>query len=268
MEIPEFENDKARVMAEIPPRHKPAEGHVLASLRQQWWSAWAFLTRLPAAPHAPVPLGRAAWAIPLVGLVIGGGGAAVMALAETLGIGPLAAAALAIGAMTMATGALHEDGLADTADAFTQRHSAERTHAILKDPRLGAYGGTALCLVLLLRVLLAAEAGPLALLAAETAGRVAIGATMAFATAAGTGQGVAAGAASKRGTIVAIILLAASSLALVGVSAIVGVVAAAFATGCLARITRRRIGGYTGDILGAIEQISVIAMLLSLALGH
>ena len=117
------------------------------------------LLKLPAASGE---LGRALRLAPLVGLVVGVCGALVTSIAVGgLGLPPLPAALLTIGATIWITGALHEDGLADVADGFGGAFERSRKLAIMRDSRIGAYGVLALILSIGLRAAaLAALTGP------------------------------------------------------------------------------------------------------------
>ena len=109
----------------------------------------AFCTRLPlprATPQAAEALVKAAWAFPVAGLIVGLIGAAVYVLAHRLGVPAWPAAALSVVATLVVTGALHEDGLADVADAFGAGEGRERALEILKDPHHGTYGVLSLVL--------------------------------------------------------------------------------------------------------------------------
>src|SRR5690554_1224312 len=128
---------------------------MLATLLDDLRVATVFLTRLP----VPFPEGTGAEAFaramrlfPLVGLVIGLAGAAIQALALWLALPPLAAAALGLGAMAIITGALHEDGLADTADGLGARADRDAALSIMRDSRIGVFGAMALMIVVILRV--------------------------------------------------------------------------------------------------------------------
>ena len=118
-----------------------------------------FLTRFPL-PAAPMPdpaedVAQFAAALryaPLAGVIIGGVGAAIYALCLWLGLGPLLAAGLAVAAMLLTTGALHEDGLSDVADGFGGGRDRDHKLAIMADSRIGTYGTAALILCLLLRI--------------------------------------------------------------------------------------------------------------------
>ena len=136
----------------------------------------AFATRLPLAHVAGVAQGdiaRASWAMPVAGAAVGAAAALAYALAIRLGLPPSVAAALTIAAGMALTGAMHEDGLADTADALGGNDRARKLE-IMHDSRLGTFGACALVLSILLRwaaLASIAEAGgvALALIAAHTA---------------------------------------------------------------------------------------------------
>ena len=104
------------------------------------------------APAAPLDIDRIAWAAPVAGAVVGLIGALVLALTALLGLPLLLRAGLATAALVAATGALHEDGLADVADGFGGGATRERKLEIMRDSRIGAYGAIALALALILRV--------------------------------------------------------------------------------------------------------------------
>src|SRR5258708_30078598 len=138
-----------------------------------------FLTRMPlAAPTAILKgdVSRALWAAPAVGGAVGAVGAAVYWLMHTLHVPDFPAAALAVAATVAATGALHEDGLADVADGFGGGATRERKLEIMRDSRIGTYGVCALVLSFMLRIgALASLGGPalvaVALIAAHAMAR-------------------------------------------------------------------------------------------------
>ncbi len=231
-------------------------------------AALALLTRLPL--RAPPGRGAAeAWAYPLAGLAVGA--AAGFAGWAALGLGPGVAAALALTVLVMATGALHEDGLADCADGFWGGAAPARRLAIMKDSQLGAFGVIALVLSLLTRWslmagLFAAGAvlGPL--IAAAALSRAAMAAAMAAlppARADGLARSVGrpprASAALAGGLALAIAALAAG----IGAALLAAICAAALAA-LTALFARARIGGATGDVLGAVQQTAEIAALAAL----
>ncbi len=113
-----------------------------------------FLTRLPLPRHAGAAganLAQAAWAFPLAGFVVGLIGAIAYALAHKFVVFAWPAAALTVAATLLVTGALHEDGLADTADGFGGGDTREKKLAIMRDSRIGTYGVCALIISLLIR---------------------------------------------------------------------------------------------------------------------
>ena len=125
----------------------------LSGLSTELKTGLAFLTRLPV--RSPSPAGedliRASWTFPVIGAGIGAFGAIAYWLALALGLPPFIGATLAVAATLLLTGALHEDGLADTADGFGADASRERTLDIMRDSQIGTYGAIALVLSLLLR---------------------------------------------------------------------------------------------------------------------
>ena len=132
----------------------------LAARAREIGASIAFLTRLPlprAAPvggtaHGEAELAQAVWAFPLAGLVVGVFGAGVYALALRLGLTSWPAAGLAVTTTLLLTGALHEDGLADTADGFGGGRTREDVLRIMRDHAIGAYGAVAIGLTLALKI--------------------------------------------------------------------------------------------------------------------
>lgn len=234
--------------------------------------ALRFLTRLPL-PRVEVRAGdlrRAAPAFPVVGLVVAGIVVAVRAGAGPF-LGSLVGTILAIAVGIAVTGALHEDGLADAADGLWGGWDPARRLEIMRDSRIGVYGVVALVGALGLRV---AVLAPLAL--ADFA--VAVLCAHVLAAAAMTLVGHALPAASTTGsgaqatgrqsaaalTAVAVVCTATAVLAL-GLSGLAVLVwAGAVAAGCAA-LARRRLGGVTGDILGASNVVVHVAVLLAVA---
>jgi len=236
--------------------------------------ATAFFTRIPVATPAGCVgrLADAAWAFPLVGAGIGGVAAFAFLLLQLLGLGDWPAAILAVLAGLVTTGALHEDGLADTADGFIGGHDREERLAIMRDSRHGTFGVLAIVLSVLLRAAALAGIGEpvhagLALVAAHAASRAALPLAMgALASARSEGLGATAGKPSTPLAIAALVMGMLITLAALGPAR--GAIAfglagaAVFAIGVVAH---RRIGGYTGDVLGAFQQIGEIVMLLTAA---
>ncbi len=243
---------------------------------------------------------------PLVGALVGVVGASVLWGASAVW-SPWVAAALSVTATVVLTGAFHEDGLADTFDALGGVVPRERALAIMKDSRIGTYGAAALCLSLVLRVaLLAALLTSLgawqaccALVAAHALGRMAAVVLMHWLPYAGDAEhakakplatsvprgamGVAVGVGLVMWLVTAVLSwrvgLAPSTAANAALGwqlvadashalrwAMAPCVAVAV-TGCMGRWLRRRLGGYTGDTLGATVQLCEVSVLLVLSTG-
>lgn len=240
----------------------------LADLRLQLTTSVAFLTRLPIRLEAPLPLAAAVPGFPLVGALVGGIAAMVLSVALWVGIPPLPAALLAIGASVVATGALHEDGLADSADGLFSGKPRERVLEIMRDSRIGTFGALALVLSVGLR------AGSLASLADGAAALVAVHALsrgwlpwLMWQDAPARSDGLAAVAGKPEQANVfwaAGFGLAIAAIAIGPLAALLAAAVAAAAALVIAALARKRLGGYTGDTLGAAEQVAEIGALLVL----
>jgi adenosylcobinamide-GDP ribazoletransferase len=236
--------------------------------------AVSFLTRVPTGTGARRPeelAGFVPW-FPVVGAGVGLAVAAIYAGSRAF-LPPLPAASLAVVAGIGLTGAFHEDGLGDTADAFMGHHDRDSTIRILKDPRLGTFGVLAVAASLLLRVGAVAALAPAAALAALPAAHalsraVAVATMTALPAAGDTGLGATyVLALSRRRALTGAAAGLALALALLGVAALWAAAAAALAAFLLGRLAVRRIGGVTGDVLGAIQQLGEILVLLALVSG-
>jgi len=231
-----------------------------------------FLTRLPLVHQTPIAKGelsQALWTAPVVGAAIGLLGAGVYGLAQALHLPPLPAAVLAVAATLIITGALHEDGLADVADGFGGGATAERKLEIMHDSRIGAFGVCALILSLMLRVAALTNLGDpgpviIVLVAAHAAGRAPIAAFMRLVPAARPdGMSADAGRPPQASAMAAILLgLVPLMMGLGFATGVVAVVLIAVGFGFMAWLCQRQIGGQTGDVLGALEQIGEIVVLL------
>jgi len=231
-------------------------------------TAVAFLTRLPAgAPDGS--LRRACWAFPIAGLVVGAAGGGVFAVAAAADLPGLVAALLAVAAMVAASGALHEDGLADTADGLGGGDTPERRLEIMRDSRSGAFGVLALIFSVALRAAaIAAIASPgavlAALLAAAALSRGLLPGMMHILPLASTrGLAASAGKPSAGVTWSAAVLGGLTAAVLLGPATGFGALAAAVAAvAAIAALAQRRIGGYNGDTLGAAQQVAEITILI------
>ncbi len=249
-----------------PAEHTPAYG-----LR----GAVQFLTRIPAPMPTAGRLDAAVAWFPTVGALIGTITAAVV-LAASQVLAMSVAAALAVLVGVLITGAFHEDGLADIADAFAGGWSVEERLRILNDPRHGTYGVAALSGSLIIRILAVAALVPAVaaagLIAAHTLARTIAVASMKSGRLArpdGLGAGYVSSVSTHR-TLIAVISGLAITTAVIGWWVIPVTVVAGVAAAVVIVLARRRIGGLSGDVLGAIEQIAEIAVLVTVVglAGH
>ncbi|WP_414463882.1 adenosylcobinamide-GDP ribazoletransferase [Hyphomicrobium sp. DY-1] len=233
--------------------------------------ALQFLTRIQVKQIIPFPedwLPRSAKYMPLVGALIGATVGLVM-LAATVVFPASVAVVIGLVASVLLTGALHEDGLADTVDAFGGGSNVERRLEIMKDSRIGTYGVLALIAVLALKGTSLAAIGPVAvigaLIAAYAGGRLAAVLALAFLPYAG-GDNVKVSRSPVRMTrgelIVAIVTGLAVGPLVMSIAAFFAATVVAFtAAAVIAILAQRKIGGYTGDVLGAVEQVYETAFL-------
>ena len=234
-----------------------------------------FLTRVPVRLRTAPDLARSAAWFPMVGALIGASiGLVAAGLSELVPANVAAAVAVLVGVAL--TGAFHEDGLADTADAMGG-WTPERRREILKDSRHGSYGVAAMCGSILLRVVCVAALAPAAafagLVVAHTLGRAAAVGVMAGARPTGA-PGLGADYARSLRPARA----AGSIAAAVGVAALAGgwwavptAAAVAVAGALLAGVLVRAFDGISGDHLGAVEQIGecvALVMVSGLAASH
>ncbi len=252
-------------------RPNPAAEPVTPGWRYDVRVSMAFLTRFPfeAPALAPGGLADAVRGFPIVGAVLGFGGGLVYALAEGIGLPPAIGAMLAVFTLIVATGALHEDGLADTADGLGGR-DRERRLAIMHDSRIGTFGVLALIASISLRVLAISSYGwawdvATVLIATGAMSRAAMVPVMYFlGPARDNGLGAVAGRPERHRAIDAVGIGAV--FAFIGLGPLMGIAAlaaAALVVAWAAWLAQRRLGGYTGDVLGAVQQVVEIAMLLA-----
>ena len=229
-------------------------------------AAIAFLTRVPASAPPEANATSPAW-FPVVGALIGLAGALAYAVA-LLAVSPLLAAALATAFLVALTGALHEDGLADCADAWAGGSNREDALRILHDPAHGTYGVVALVLILLIRVsevaAMSASSALLLLPVAHALSRTAmVGVLATTPHARSTGLGAFYAALASRRTLAAALAGGlAIGLALVGPSVVACAAVAAVGGWLVRRLAVRHIGGVTGDVLGAAQQVTETAVLI------
>jgi adenosylcobinamide-GDP ribazoletransferase len=238
-------------------------------------AAVQFLTRIPVPTLAydPDSLSRSVKFFPVVGLVIGGA-AALLYLLITPHLPRLVTAVLVVAFLVAITGCLHEDGLADAADGFGGGSSREQILLILKDSRIGSYGGAALSLSLLARVILLFSLPiaqiPKYLIAAHVLCRWTTLPLSYFLAPArsdnnetGAGQGARIAGLTTRGTlIVGSIFTLAVCVFTLRTRASTAVAAAVLVTLLSGLYYQRRIHGVTGDCFGATNQLAEIAVYL------
>ncbi len=239
-------------------------------MRAELAAAVALFTRLPAGwllgRRPPPDPADCAWAYPVVGAFIGAAGGLVISMARHAFLPPGLAALLGIAAMLLLTGALHEDGLADTADGLGGGATPARKLDIMRDSRIGSYGALALILAIAIRgAALAAippEATIPALIAAGALGRGAILAVLVLLRPV-RNDGLAATLGRLRpGRAIAGLLLAAAASAMLPLrAALPCILCAAIAAAAVSALAKRQVGGYTGDILGAAEVAAECAVL-------
>lgn len=234
--------------------------------------ALVLLTRLPL-PRLPEDgferQAQAVWAFPLAGLVIGGLACLAGWLAILANLPLLACAAIVVAILIVTTGAMHEDGLADTFDGLWGGYSTERRLEIMKDSHIGTYGVLALMVTQFIRVVtisaLLATGAFLAIVAACVFSRALMPVLMALLpNARNTGLSHAVGIPSRLPVAMGLGIAVLIAALMTGSHAILPILCAVGIGVILAMIARGKIGGQTGDILGAAQQLSELAFLLAL----
>lgn len=233
-------------------------------------AALGLLTRLPVIVDGDRATARgaaAAWAYPLVGVILGVVLAAVVPLMLGVGLPAGIIAGLILALSVILTGAMHEDGFADSADALWGGWDPARRLAIMKDSHIGVYGVCAIALALLLRwmalvIVISMGAYWVAFIAVGALSRTSMVVLMALLpNARSDGLSRQVGRPPQAAVWLAIGLAA-------GIALLCGYVwllpVAGIATFTCGLIARAKIGGQTGDILGATQQVTEIAMLLAL----
>ena len=234
-------------------------------------AAVSFLTVLPVANAdggAGTRLGRAYF--PAIGALVGLVAGSVLVLVEAIST-PLLGAAAAVATLCLVTGAIHLDGLADSADGLFGRGDTARRLEVMRDPRLGSYGVTAVVAALLLQTAALAAMAPgralVALVVAGAMSRLAAALVIAWLPyVRSTGLGTPASTSSGRGIDLAAGL---ATVLLVGLldwrRALVALALVAVTVLLVAGLARRRLGGVTGDVCGASAELSQLAVLLVFA---
>ncbi|TWB47532.1 cobalamin-5'-phosphate synthase [Nitrospirillum viridazoti] len=262
-----------------------ATGPRLGGVFAEFIAAVIFLTRLPIRWRGAWPKdldSRALTWFPIVGTLIGAVGGLVYWGLSSVNVPPLLAALLTVGALMGLTGALHEDGLADVADGFGGGRDREAKLTIMKDSRVGTYGAAALVLSVAARTLaLAAIASPhhvaVALMGAHAYSRAFLpGMKLLLPEARLVGNSANVGKPNSARALAALLagfVLAATTLTKLpldgGMTRLAILAVAAGGVLVVGQLARRQVGGITGDVLGATEQVVEILFLVAVtgALG-
>ena len=267
-------------------RQKDSWQSISTTFARDTLSMLRFFTRLPIPAlsferdiHAMPDFTSAVRALPLAGALIGALGAVVVVCASGIGLPDQLVAVLAMMALVLVTGAMHEDGLADVADGFGGGSTLARKLEIMKDSRLGAYGVVALMLVTLARWSVfsalighyGAGVAALSLIAGAAVSRAVCVVPMwllpparldgaGFAAARPQSQAMAICAGSA--VLIAVVLL---GFGPIGIKRLIaGLICAGLSALALTELSRRQIHGQTGDVAGAAQQISELAFCAAL----
>lgn len=250
--------------------------------RDLFWSAVMFYTRIPTpkdVPYSQLHLNRSRKYFPLIGIIIGLILAGVYAI-SVLVLSPIISVLLAMCAAVLATGAFHEDGFADSCDGFGGGWSAEQVLTIMKDSRVGTYATVGLWFMLSIKAFtlleitqsLSMNAFILSVVFANTVSRqISSIAIDHFEYVQDIDlskvKPITENRLSMTETLVSYGICATTVIAMFFVSfwgSIISLIIAATSAVAFLRYSKKRIGGYTGDVLGATQQISEILILLSL----
>ncbi|WP_093966973.1 adenosylcobinamide-GDP ribazoletransferase [Actibacterium lipolyticum] len=226
-----------------------------------------FLTRLPAGRmrDGSLSIGASAWAWPVAGVFVGGISALIYAAAWGLGLPAGPSAVLALGAGILVCGGLHEDGFADLADGCGGGRDRAQKLEIMRDSRIGAYGVLAVIFSFGLRAsAITSLSDPLlvipCLIGVAAASRAPMAVWLYLLPAAREdGLGHSSKQINGMAVIVAITFGCIFLLPLGGIAVLSVAIAVAIGSGAVAAFAVRQIGGQTGDVLGAVQQVSEVA---------
>jgi adenosylcobinamide-GDP ribazoletransferase len=237
----------------------------------------SFFSRLPVSAQAGLDLHRSAGAWPVAGLLLALLPAVLFLLLRAADFPPFVVALLALAAYAALTGAMHEDGLSDTADGFGGGRPREEKLSIMRDSRLGTYGALALIFVTLTKAAALAALAIIPLYAAlALIGAAVLSRSMALwhwnATLPARREGMA-WAAGRPDWLALLIGLGIGAVAGVmllvafGLAALLAIVMAAAGAALFSDLCRRQVGGHTGDTIGAAQQIAEALLLAGLSVG-
>ncbi len=232
-----------------------------------------FLTRIPVGWVQGMQtddLSRAAWAFPLVGVIVGAIGGAALYGAAQLNLHPLACACVGLMVMALITGGLHEDGLADVADGFGGGSNKTRILEIMRDSRIGSFGVLALIFSVGIKAsTLSGVPGPglawVTLIAAAVFSRAVLPIIMAtMGSARSDGLSLGAGRPTMAGAMVALGLGLIALFAILPMKLAFGAIMLVIPlAGLIVLWAYRRLGGQTGDVLGAVQQLVEMAVIIA-----
>ena len=243
--------------------------------------ALSFFTRLPLSRAQNLDgeafaFAHFAWAAPLAGGIVGAIGAAAGAVAAAMALPMTVRAVVAVAAMALVTGAMHEDGFADCIDGFGGGRTKDDKLAIMRDSRLGTYGVLALTLAMIAKVSMSgillraglATALPAFIVTGAAARMAALAPLALLAPARGDGLGTSARlpmeALLRAGATLAVMAFVAGLPSLGVINALFACVLALAAAWGVARLAQRQIGGQTGDVAGAAALLGELAALAGL----
>jgi adenosylcobinamide-GDP ribazoletransferase len=243
----------------------------------EFLAAFSFLTRIPLPFSRTVdlpPLATAMRLFPIAGAIIGGITALPLILGHWLGLPALLSACLALGMSALVTGALHEDGLSDVADGFWGGSTREQRLAIMDDSRIGTYGTIALAITYLARASILEQLfyqpalTAMIVLAAAAAFSRALIVDLMWATRPARSSGLShmAGRPTRPDALFALLLggigsFAATAYVLSAERAAIAIVAAGLMLAIMRALAMAKIGGQTGDVCGATQVMTELAML-------
>ncbi|MEX0502311.1 adenosylcobinamide-GDP ribazoletransferase [Alphaproteobacteria bacterium LSUCC0719] len=262
----EMDRDRDRAPSQSPFGDCAAAFLLLSRIPTGWY-------RFPA--ERPPNFTSALWAFPLVGLVIGGAGGAILVTGAALGLPPLASASLALLGLALLSGAMHEDGLADMADGFGGGRDSNDIIRIMHDSRIGAYGVLALILATALRLSLLALSlevlagwhlvGFMAMIGAASRFQPVLQLSV-YSVSPHASLAALTGRTSITRLIVALFLWAPAMIWILGLlpTACIALPACALSL-WIGRVATRKIDGLTGDVMGATTLCGEIMMLISWA---
>ncbi|UTW57415.1 adenosylcobinamide-GDP ribazoletransferase [Kordiimonas sp. SCSIO 12603] len=243
--------------------------------REDIAAAFMLLTRIPInwtkISDAPPNLGRAMWAYPVVGFFIGGLMSLAFLASTHIGISKELAILIAISTAVFTTGSFHEDGLADVADGFGGGYGKDKKLEIMRDSRIGTYGGLALIIAFSfkffsLQSMTEMDIVRAMIIVAVISRSVILIPPLILSPARSNSLATEAGKPSFPTVTTAFILSLGSSFFIASMAATIFLtVSALLTTLVFCRLAYKQVGGYSGDILGATQQLSEIAMLITLA---